>query len=221
MSSRCSAVRTRLLPAVLRAHRLVTPTTLLAWHRRLITRKMDVPEPAGSSWDLPGHPRPGAAAGAGDPSLGIPQSPRRAVPARPPHQRGDGAADLARPAAQAGAAERGHLLAGVPARAGRWLAGLWFLPYRLDLPQALVCAGRHGGEDPAGARPGRDRSPGRRVDRPAGPESAHGSRRSDRLLPFPDPGPGPQVPRCLRRDLRWRGRDDGQDPAAEPARELL
>jgi putative transposase len=29
----------RLLPAVLRACRLVTPGTLLAWHRRLITRK--------------------------------------------------------------------------------------------------------------------------------------------------------------------------------------
>jgi putative transposase len=31
------------------------------------------------------------------------------VPARPPGQRSDGAADLARPAAQAGPAERGHL----------------------------------------------------------------------------------------------------------------
>jgi hypothetical protein len=32
------AALTRLLPAVLRAHRLVTPGPLLAWHRRLITQ---------------------------------------------------------------------------------------------------------------------------------------------------------------------------------------
>jgi len=33
------AALARLLPAVLRTHRLVTPGTVLAWHRRLITRK--------------------------------------------------------------------------------------------------------------------------------------------------------------------------------------
>jgi putative transposase len=43
------AALARLLPAVLRGHRLVTPGTLLAWHRRLITRK----------WIYPSQPAPG------------------------------------------------------------------------------------------------------------------------------------------------------------------
>lgn len=43
------AALARLLPVALRGSRLVTPGTVLAWHRRLITRTWTLPGPVGPS----------------------------------------------------------------------------------------------------------------------------------------------------------------------------
>jgi len=153
--------------------------------------------------------------------MGVPPGARRADPARSPGQRGDRAADLARPAAQTSAAGRGHLLAGVPAHSGARAAGLRLLPCRHDLPPAPLRTVRDGGSDPARARPRSDRPPGQLLDRAAGPQPAHGHRRPDRLLPLPHPGPRRQVHQRLRPGLRQRGRADNKGPAADATGELL
>ena len=66
----------RRLPRYVWRGLLVQPATLLRWHRDLVRPPLELPTPAWSSRRGGRDPRSGAAAGQGEPELGLPPRPR-------------------------------------------------------------------------------------------------------------------------------------------------
>jgi putative transposase len=165
------AVLIRLLPQQLRAHRLVTPGTVLRWHRHLVTKKWTCPNRTGRS---PVRPEIAALIErlATENNSWEPADPGRAAQARPPGRGIDhppcpeGIAD----SSGAEAADRPDLAA-VHALPGRGHAGSRLLPCGLrGDPPAPVRAVRDRGPLPLRAYPRNHRAPGRPVDYPADPQ---------------------------------------------------
>lgn len=71
----------RLLPGWVREHRLVTPATLLSWHRRLVKRRWTVSEPARPPTGKRRDQRFGCATGPGELGLGASAYPGRVAAA--------------------------------------------------------------------------------------------------------------------------------------------
>src|SRR6266568_4845621 len=95
------AALTRLLPRRLRLHRIVTPATLLAWHRRIVKNKWAYPNTTGRP-PVPEETRELVRQLARrNPRRGAPAHPRRAPRPRAPHRRRNDPPDTGRSRAQA------------------------------------------------------------------------------------------------------------------------
>src|SRR5712691_855072 len=207
------AALTRVLPQRRRHGLMVTPQTLLRWHRELTRRKWAHPRPSPGRTAVDERiPAARTALRAREPPAGAtrgsPASYERSAARVAEHRAPPGA----RGWSQAGAAALGSELARVPPSAGREHGRLRLLHRRDNLATSLLRPVLHRARKPL-RPPGRlHDQPDRRLGHPASAESQLLRRlRADAL---PDPRPRQQVHLRLRRGLPQRR--DQSDPHADP-----
>ncbi len=210
----------RVLPAALRAHRLVTPGTLLGWHRRLVRRKWTHPRRPGLPPVDPAMVALIERLARENPRWGIPAGTRRTGAPGVADRGLDGAADPAQGTDRPRAACRGHFVADVPACPGLRAAACDFFHIdtiglqRLYVFFVLEVRSRRVhilgvSEYPAAGWVAQQ------------PRNLMMDLGSGLPRPVPDPGPGREIHRRLRRRVRRRWYQDREGPAADSPGELF
>jgi len=203
------AALVRRLPTARRTRMLVTPDTILRWHRRLVARR----------WTTTGIRRPVPAGlralivrlARENPAVGLPPGARRTGRPRLPARCLDSVDDPEGGWPGSGAAPVRSDLGTVPHRPGPGDPRLRPVPPGDRDAHPPVCILRRRARHPPRADPRRDRPPDRRVAGPTGPQSDDGPRGRRPIDPLPHPRPRQQVQRRLRRCLHRSRRRDPDD----------
>ena len=165
------AALSRLLPKSLRSCRIVTPATLLRWHRRLVAAKWRQPRPQGRPLISDELAALIVRLATGEPNLGCSPNPRRTASARAPRRRRYDPPDSAHPPNPIAFCSW-RRLAHVPARSSRQSPRDRLPPRRHRDPEAPVRGIRDRAPHPAGAPARRHRPPRPEPGQPGWPATS-------------------------------------------------
>ncbi len=177
----------RLLPRQRVGRLFVQPATLLRWHRAR-RQALDVPtRSARSTGHREGNYRAHPPLGEGEPDVGLPADPRRALDLGRHHRRVERLGDLEAPRHRAVTAAIGTELGGVPHCAGERVDGVRLLQRRHGPPPAALRARPHRPRHAPRPDRRRDREASCRMGDPAGSQPLHGARRPGERGEVPHP----------------------------------
>src|SRR5216683_2369629 len=209
-------------------HLLVTPDTILRWHRGIVRRRWAATSRTRHDRRAsypPGHQGPGPPAGPREPRLGLPQDPWRTGRAGGTSPGIDSMGDLEKCGHRSRAAAERAGVAAVPALPGRGDRGVRLLHSRPSRWHPGLCPGRDRARQPAHQDSRSHFASHWIADRPASPKPADGPRRAGTSGQVHDPRPRLELHRCIRRGPR-RCRDPDRalqrpDPPDERDRRTL